>query len=86
MTVEEEKIYAEILKIAENFDNRGEKTVIKSPNDDIYGDVGFDSLSSVEFCLLLEHKFKVEFTTDTIANFKTIHDMILEINRLQNKN
>lgn len=84
LTKEEEKIFKELVKIAKDFEIDGKPAEIKTPQDNIYGDVGFDSLGGVEFCMHLEHKMKIKFKTKDIANFMFVYDIIDEIKKIKN--
>lgn len=49
------------------------------PSDNLL-EIGIDSLDLVEFMLLLEEEFKVEFSTEEIADLKFVNDVIELIN------
>ena len=55
------------------------------PENNLFNDLGADSLDVVELSMILEREFNVKFSEDDIANVKVVGDLYELIERHVNK-
>lgn len=49
---------------------------VKSLNDNLYTDLGFNSLSLSETLMMIEHKYKIQIDYNDLSGIETMQDLI----------
>lgn len=77
----EETTFDRVVRTVASYEHNGETVTITSLDEDLYGDLGLDSLAVVESAMLCEEEFGIEFDDDEISRFKTVRDLVNLINK-----
>lgn len=59
------------------------KVVIESDTQNLFEDLGADSLDAVEIILMLEEEFEIEISDDALNEARTVADVIAIIQKAQ---
>ena len=80
-----EEIYNEVVQIFEDYDDKGRTIHVSSIDDNLYTDLGMDSLNVVEIVMLCEGRFNIHFEDEEIVFLHTVDDIVKIIYKNVNK-
>jgi acyl carrier protein len=78
--------FERVKEVIASYDHNGHTIYIKNIDEDLYGDLGMDSLAVVESVMLCEDEFDIHVEDDDIVRLKTVGDLVNLIDRkIENK-
>lgn len=81
LTKEETEILKKLKTIFADYEFNDEPVIIKTHNDNLYTDLGLDSLAVVELVMMCENEFGIVIEDETIEKLRTVKDIISVIEK-----
>lgn len=76
--------FERVRDVVASYDHNGHTIYINNMNEELYGDLGMDSLAIVESVMLCEDEFDIHFDDEEIIRLKTVADLVNTVDKYLN--